>query len=323
MAKSPYYVESKPLTRADELREQIDELEAMIGRLEYGLGKEALMIPALFDSISTSLAAFQAEGQSMRAENARLDTVSARFRRKAKVFLREIGGAKVLEDARRTHQPDPDRWWWFADRLVANRRRDQIRRLLRLGALVVLVLLILFALYQRFLAPDPATRERLQHQHNAEDLVFEGDLAGALSEVEQALAVAPGEPYLSVFKGVLQQELGQSAASGETFAAAEAVFGNREEFLLARARTYLLVDQPDAALADALEVIELNPESAPGYVLVGRAYEHMEDYLEAIFAYEQAIDLAEQQGDFQLSGTTRVNVGILMQRLQAQPREGQ
>ncbi len=83
------------------------------------------------------------------------------------------------------------------------------------------------------------------------------------------------------------------------------------------------MDQPEAAVADALEVIKLNPESAPGYMLMGRAYERMEDYLDAIFAYEQAIDLAEQQGDFQLAGTTRVNVGILMQRLQAQPREDQ
>lgn len=323
MAKSPYYVEGKPLTRADELRDQIDELEAMIGRLEYGLGKEALVIPDLFDSISTSLAAFQAEGQSMRAENARLDTVSARFNRKAKVFLREIGGARVLEDARRTRQPDPESWWWFADQLVANKRRDQIRHLLRVGAGVTLVLLVLFVLYQRFLAPDPATRERLEHQHNAEDLAIEGDIAGALSEVEQALVVAPGAPYLAVFKGVLQQDLGQDVASGETFAAAEAAFDNREDFLLARAQAYLLLDQPEAAVVDAQEAVKLNPESASGYMLLGRAYEYMEDYLEAMFAYEQAIDLAEAQDDFQLAGTARVSVGILMQRLQAQPIQDQ
>jgi hypothetical protein len=99
MAKSPFYVESKPLTRSDELREQINELEAMIGRMGYGLGQGALAIPALFDSISTSLASFQAAGQSMRAEETRLETVSARLRRKADVFLREIGGASVLRES--------------------------------------------------------------------------------------------------------------------------------------------------------------------------------------------------------------------------------
>ena len=323
MAKSPFFVESKPLTRADELRDQIDELEAIIARLGYGLGQEALAILSLFDSVTSGLTSFQAEGQSMRAEQARLEAVSARFSRKANVFLRGIGGARVLQDARRARQPDPESWWWFVDQLVANRRRDRIRRLLRLGAGVAVVLLLLFVLYQRFLAPDPATRERLEHQHNAEDLVLQGDIAGALSEVEQALAVAPGEPNLVILKGVLQQELGQSAVSGDTFAAAEAAFDNREDFLLARARAYLLLDQPEAAVADAQAVVELNPESAAGYVLLGRAYEQMEDYLEAIFAYEQAIDLAEEQGDFQLAGTARINVGILMQRFQAQPRESQ
>jgi tetratricopeptide (TPR) repeat protein len=323
MAKSPFFVESKPLTRADELRDQIDELEAMIGRLGYGLGLEALAILTLFDSVSTGLASFQAEGQGMRAEEARLDTVSSRFSRKADVFLREIGGAGTLKDARRARQPDLESWWWFVDQLVTNRRRDRIRRLLRLGAVVAVVLLLLSVLYQRFLAPDPATRERLRLQHSAENLALQGDIAGALSEVEQALAVAPGEPNLMILKGSLQQALGQAAASEETFAAAEAAFEGREDFLLARARSYLLLGQPEAALADAQEAIELNPQSANGYVLMGRAHEQMEEYVDAIFAYEQAIDLAEEQDNYQLAGTTRINVGILMQRLQAQPRENQ
>ncbi len=92
--------------------------------------------------------------------------------------------------------------------------------------------------------------------------------------------------------------------------------------MLARARTYLLLGQASAALTDAKEAIELNPQSATGYVLWGRALESVGDYLEAIVAYEQAATLAEAQRDFQLAGTARVNVGILMQRLRAQSAEG-
>jgi tetratricopeptide (TPR) repeat protein len=321
MAKSPFFVESKPLTRSDELREQINELEAMIGRMGYGLGQEALAIPALFDSVSTSLASFQTAGQSMRSENARVETVSARFRDKADLFLREIGGASVLRDARRTSQPDPENWWWFIDQLVANRRRKRMLRLLRLGTGVAVVLLMLFVLYQRFLAPDPATRERLRHHRNAENLALEQDIVGALGEVEQALAVAPDEPELVVLKGVFQRELGQDTASEETFADAEAAFERREDFLLARAGASLLSGQPEAAVVDAQEAVKLNPQLANAYVLMGRAYEQMGENMEAIFAYEQAIDLAEQQGDYQLAGTTRISVGVLLQRLQTQPRE--
>jgi len=321
MAKSPYYVENKPLTRADELRAQLDKLEAQIGRLGYGLGQEALTIPALFDIVSTSLASFQANGQRMRAEEARLETVSARFSRKAGVFLRELGGAAVLRDARSTRTPDPAHWWWFVDRLVADRRRDGIRRLARIAAGMLAVLLLLFGIYQKFLAPDPATRERLRHQHSAEDLVLQGDVAGALNEVEQALAIAPDDPGLLIFRGVLQQELGQSVAAEEAFAAAELASGDREDFLLTRAQTNLLLGQPTAALADAQVVVELDPGSAEGYMALARAHEQLEEYLEAIFAYEQAIFLAEEQGNFQLSGIARVNVGLLRQRLQALPRE--
>jgi tetratricopeptide (TPR) repeat protein len=318
MAKSPFYVPSKPLTRADELRNQLNELEARVGRLGYGLGQEALTIPALFDEVSAALVSFQTEGQGMRAEEARLTTVSADLRRKAKLLLREIGGAAPLRDARSARQPDPAQWWWFLDEWVAARRRAQLRGLLWVAAGVVAVLLLLFAVYQLFLAPDPATRERLRRQQAAESLALEGNLAGAMNEVEQALAIAPGDPGLLTLKGSLQQGLGQSQMAEETFAAAEAAFGDREAFLLARGQAYLFANQAQAALADAQALIALDPQSAPGYMLLGRSQEWLENYPEAIAAYQQAATLAEAQGDFQLTGMARVNMGMLMQRMRAQ-----
>lgn len=322
MVKSPFYVENRPMTRADDLRRQLNELEARIGRLGYGLGQEALTIPPLFDAVAAALASFQAEGQSMRAESARLESVSAALRRKAALFLREIGGPGVLRDARRIHQPDPAHWWWFLDQLLADKRWARLRKLSLLVVGMVAVLLLLLALYQRFLAPDPATRERLQYEQAAESLAMEGDLAGALSEVEQALAVAPGNPDLLVFKGGLQQVLGQRAAAQESFSEAEAAFGDREAFLLTRGQTYLRLDQAQAALSDAEAAIALNPESAAGYLLLGRANEWLENYRQAIAAYEQAATLAEAQGEFQIAATARVNMGVLMQRLPAQQESG-
>jgi len=322
MAKSPFYVQERPLTRADELRAKLGELEAMLGRLGYGLDQdEALTIPALFDSVGAGLASFKAEGHRMQSEQTRLETASNRFKKKVDVFLREVGGVETLKAARRERQPDPANWWWYADRLVAERRRRRLHSLLRLGAVVVVILLLLVALYQRFLAPDPATRERIRHESRAEILIAEGDMAGALGEVEQALAIVPGDPSLLVLKGALQGELGRAVAAEETFAAAETTFGDREALLLARARAYILLNRPEAALADAREVVELNPESAAGYMLLGHAYEQLEDYVEALFAYQQVVTLADEQGDFQLAGTARISVGLLMQRLQAQPRE--
>jgi tetratricopeptide (TPR) repeat protein len=321
MVKSPFYVDKKPLTRADELRDQLNELEGRIGRLGYGMGQEALTIPPLFDAVSATMTLFQEEGQAMRAEVARLEAVSAGLRRKAAVFLREIGGAGVLRDARRVHQPDPANWWWFLDDLISDRRRARLRKLLRLAGAVAATLILLIVLYQRFLAPDPATRARLEHRQNAERLVSEGDLVGALKEVEQALLIAPDDPYLTILQGTLQQKLGRRTMAEETFAVAEAALGDQGRFLLTRGQAYLLLDQMPNALADAEAVIALDPESASGFMLLGRTNELLGDYPAAVVAYEQAAALAEIQGDFQLAGTARVSMGFLMQRLRAQPRD--
>ena len=80
MAKSPFHVENRPLSPADGLRSQLNELEAKIGRLGYGLGQEALTIPLLFDTVTEGLVAFQAEGHGMRAEEARLQTAATDFK---------------------------------------------------------------------------------------------------------------------------------------------------------------------------------------------------------------------------------------------------
>jgi tetratricopeptide (TPR) repeat protein len=314
MVKSPFYVEGRPLTRADELRHQLNELEARTGRLGHGLGREALTIPLVFDTVSAALVSFQAEGHSMRAEVARVEAVSAALRRKATVFLREIGGAEALEQARRVHRPDPAKWW-FLDQLVADRRQARLIWWVRLAAVSVAILLLLIALYQWLLAPDPATRERIRHQQAADRLASEGDFRGALREVEQALAITPEDPHLIIFRGGLQQKLGQQTEAEDTFAVAETAFGDLESFLLARGEMYLLLNQAVEAVDDAQGVIARNPNSAAGYMLLGRSYQWLEDYPQAIAAYQQAATLADNQGNFQLAGTARVSAGILKQRL--------
>ncbi len=318
MDKSPFFVEYKPLTPADELRDQIAQLEAKVAQLGRRLEPEPLTVLASFDKASTTMAELQASGQTMRAEEARLEAVSAGLKRKAGTFLREIGGADVLEEARRARQPDPAAWWWFLDQFLADQRRTQLRRLLQGAGGAAVILLVLAVLYQRFLAPDPATQERLRHESAAESLVMDGNLAGALSEVEQALVIAPGDANLLTFKGALQQKLGQSAAAEQTFAAAEAAFGNRETFLLTRGQTYLRLGQGEATLADAQAAIALNPKSAIGYLLLGQANEALENYQEAIAAYQQAGTLADAQNNPQIAVIARINLATLMQRLPIQ-----
>jgi len=313
MPDFPAHAKPKQLTRGDQLRDTLARLKALVGQLGYALGEEALNIPPLFDEVTAGLAELQVQGQDVRGEAAQLETVSAGLRRKAGTFLREIGGASRLQDARNARRPDPAQWWWFLDQWLADRRRSQLRQLLQWAAVAALLLALLYFIYQRFLAPNPAIVAGLEHQQKADWLAQAGDLAGALNETEQALAAIPRDPEQLVFKGVLQQALGHDAAAEETFAAAEAQVG-KEEFLIARSRRYLNLGQAKAALADARAVIELNPNSAMGYLVLGQANEGAGNYAEATDAYTRASTLAQAQNKPEVAVMARMQLGMLMQR---------
>jgi tetratricopeptide (TPR) repeat protein len=314
MSDFPVHAKSKQLTRGDQLRDTLARLEALVAQLGYALGEEALDIPPLFDEATAGLAELQAQGQGARGEAAQLETVSAGLRRKAGTFLREIGGASRLRDARNARQLNPAQWWWFLDQWLADRRRSQLRQLLQWTVVAALLLALLYFIYQRFLAPNPAIVASLEHQQKADWLAQAGDLAGALNETEQALAAIPRDPEQLVFKGVLQQTLGHDAAAEETFAVAEAQVG-REGFLIARSRRYLSLGQAKAALADARAVIELNSNSAMGYLVLGQANEGAGNYAEAMDAYSRASTLAEAQNKLEIVAIARMQFGMLMQRL--------
>jgi tetratricopeptide (TPR) repeat protein len=321
MDKSPFFVEQKALTPADEVRNLLAQLEAKIARLGRGQEPEAQTILDLFDAIAARLAELHAGGQVLRAEEARWEAASAAFRRKAGAFLRALGGSGALAEARVARQPEPAAWWWFIDQWLADKRRAQLRRLALGAAVAVAVLALLGALYQRFLAPDPATRERLRHEQAADSLTMDGNLAGALAEVDQALGYAPGDATLLTQKGVLQQKLGQFVAQ-ETFAAAEKAAGSREAFLITRAQMYLRVAYSQAMLADAQEVVAANPQSAPGYLLLGQANELLGNGQDAIAAYEKSSRLADAQNNPQLAAIARMNLATLLQQIQVGTPEG-
>jgi len=313
MPDFPAHAKPRQLTRGDQLRDALARLNALVGQLGYALGEEALNIPPLFDKVTAGLAELQAQGQDVRGEATQLETVSAELRRKAATFLREIGGASRLRDARNTRQPDPAQWWWFLDQWLADRRRFQLRRLLQWAAVAALLLALLYFVYQRFLAPDPATVASIEHQQKAESLAQAGSLVDALNEVEQSLAATPRDADQLVFKGVLQQALGRNAAAEETFAAAEAELG-KEGFLIARSRRYLRLGQAKAAAADARAVVELNPDSAIGYLALGQANEEAGNYAEATDAYTRASTLAKVQNKPDIDAIARMQLGMLMQR---------
>ncbi len=316
--KSPFFVEARPLTRVDVLRERLDHLESSLGRLgNTGLAGDALEIPELVDQAYAILEEIQREGNSVPEEETRLETIASQFKQKAALFLRTIGGAQALQKVRESRNPGPERWWWFLDRWLAQEKRRQAKQLAIKVMIVVAVLALLGVLYQAFLAPSPQEQAKLDYQNAADQELVQGNLDGALQEIEKALAISPQDPDLLIRKGVLQQALGREAEAAQTYGLAEKALGDRKEFLLMRAQDYLGMGNPEAAITDANAVLQIDAESPEATMLLGQAYELQQKYQEAIAAYEKTGKLADARNRPDITALARIRLAYLMQRVPA------
>ncbi len=316
--KSPYFVEAKPLTRLDEFRERLDRVESRLGGLEKaGLGADPLEIPDLLDQSSVISDELERDGKLAPEEAARFESIQAQLRGKAAVFLRAIGGARALKEARLVRNPEPARWWWFLDQILAKKRLRQGKHLIK-GALILFAALALLGiLYRAFLAPSPQEQALYRSESMAESLIAAGDLNGALQEVENALLISPADPDLLVRKGVLLQSLGKQALADEAYKQAEAALNDRKLFLLMRGQDFMRVGKIEAGVADAKEALGIDPDSPEAYLMLGQAYELLENFGDALQAYEKASSLASEQDRPELTALARVRLAYLMQRIPA------
>ncbi len=306
-------------TPSAQLRELLGQLEVHIGKLERDSGEGAREIPALFDAADAVIAELQRAGAPLSAEIARFETVSASFRRKARTFLRKVGGIDAFIMLREGHNPEAAQWWWFIDQWVADQSRVQRRRQLKSLLIGAAVLAALAVIYTLFLQPDAATLERVRRHQDAEQFALAGDDASALEQVNAALAVAPGDASLLALKGVLQARLGLEAEATTTFAAAEAASDSREHFFLIRAQAYLSIGMYDAMIADAEAAIAVNPQSARGYLYLAQANANLGNLLDAQMYYEKAEEQARAAGDAELEAFARVQMAYLYQQMMALP----
>lgn len=309
--------DSNLLTRGEELRSYLNRLEAQVGRLGHGAGKEAIDIPDLFDIADSILKECKQGGHPLLEEQLRFDEVSAQFSQKTKQFLTEIGGVQALTNKRGQKNPDSNRWWWYVDRQLADQRKSNLTKTAKWSGIFFVLIVIVFLVYQRFLAPDKATIQQMNYIQAAEQVAQEGNMEQALAEVNQALTVKPGDPEVLIFRGILQQSLGQQLEADQTFAQAEKIINNREKFLLTRGQRYYTLGENEAALEDAQAAMNINPDSAEGYLLAGEAYENLGKSNEALDAYQKASSLAEAQNNASLEAFVRMRMAMLMQRLGA------
>jgi len=250
----------------------------------------------------------------------RMQTVEGLLRSKAPILLKEMRAVGGLDQACPEVSPDESRWWWYLDRQVAEQRRRTMRRWLTIGGVVVALLVALGAAYFAFLAPSPEERERYEHLTRAEELREDGDLAAALAEYEAARALAPDEPEIHLWLGVLYEEEGREDEAAAAFATAKELLGNEVEFLVRRGMIYAQMGRVEATLADASAAIALDPESAMAHFLLGDAYEAQGKIPEAVEEFERAAELGDQAGNSALVAQARMRAGMLLQRAPVLPQ---
>ncbi len=305
----------KPLTATDRLRQLLNDLENQLGALDRSSPDETLRLPAMLEEATSALAAAKAKGAALQAEEVRLNTILAQYERKAGAFMRVVGQAR-LEAARPAGIPE-DAWWWYPDRIEAERVRARNTRLLRTGAVVALVVGLAVVIYRLFLAPDPTVIERLNRINNAELLADEGQLEAAIGEIQLAQTAIPDDPFTLLMEGAYHELLGDGLTADRLFSHAKSLSDSEMDFLAQRAQVYLRLDAADIALEDLQAILERDPDSAIAYYLSGAAYESMNALSDAYDSYVRAVELADEQGESRLSGMGRVQLAYLTQRMMA------
>lgn len=297
------------------ISQMLDEIESKLGRFGRGSGrKPALEILYRMDGVLARIKNANASGNNISAEQRQFEFLAATIQNAADLFLREIS-IPVYVNERDARRPSPDHTWWFVDRDVADRRRSGIRKSVYILIAAAAVIGLLVFAYQTFLAPDPATRARLDLQYQAEKQLADGDLQGALASIKSALDYAPDDPELLLYQGGIEYKLGDKGQSQQTFNHAQQIIGNQEQFLTSRAAFWMQSGEYELAKSDANQALVLNPDSAVATYYMGKANEFLGNRQDALAAYNRASQLAEEQGQVELMASIRINIGMLMQSM--------
>jgi tetratricopeptide (TPR) repeat protein len=304
-----WVVPRKPLSRADAVREALDEVETRLANLQ-GAGASVVEVLPLLDRAATQVEALEEAGVDVRVERSRLDAAWEKLRRRAGRFTREAGPA--VAQARERGEGDLRRPWWNIDRTYAVSWRRRIVRLALAGLAFLLLLAGGWWAYQRYLAPPPEVREAIRYRYRAEEEIAAGDLERARELFESVVQLRPDDPETWIFLGVLRQETGDIRAAESAYAEARALGVEERTFLFRRGLDFLEVGNLAAAAADAQATIEQDPEWGYGYYLRGVIAERREEFEAAVADLERAAELAHAAGDTELESVARAEMGLMM-----------
>jgi tetratricopeptide (TPR) repeat protein len=295
--------------------DELDRLEIPASRIGSISSQQAMELLQSLDAVYERIQTIAPGTQSRRLSETQFEGILAKLRAEPARFLRDLGGAQVMRQARAERNPPEEHEWWYLDLYLAEKRRASLKRYLTTGSILLVVFVVLTIIYNNFLAPDPMVTAIYGFENNARDHMMRGELSSAQAEVDKALELNPQEPTMLVLKGVIQEELGKPAEAEQAFTQSEQILQSREAFLLTRGQAYLYINLFEKALADGREIVRVNPDSAQGHLLAGQSMELLGYPQEALESYSKAFDAAEKTGQTELAAISRTRSAMLLQTM--------
>jgi len=320
---------SRPLTPGDRLRSDLDRCERWLANLGLG-GRSALapwskrkvsdnadvnplLLLRVLDDIADQFEYLEQRDVDLRAERGRFQTVLNQLRRRERLLV-ALAGAEMP-----AQRPPDARWWWHLNEKVAADRKRRLRRVIGAALIGVGVLLVLYLLYDQFLAPLPNIRQANALVFEGEQAANEGDLTRAIERFEAAVALQPDRAEAHLWLGVLHRSTGNAVKAALAFEQAQAFLGNGPDYLLQRGLFYLALNDFNLARQDASAVIKLAPQRPEGYFLLGNVAERVGDLRLALDSFQQAAEMAESTEQTALQATSRVRIAGILERLATMP----
>ena len=320
MAPRLYSYQPRPNTVVEHLQNHLAALEKKVCFLPQQDRSLVLAFLAEMDAAWQLCGLLVANGAPQAGELLRFATLQHQVRAKAAVVLKIIGGPAALAQARPPAASPDQQPWWFLDREVARRRTQRWKLVVRIGGVGAALALVVVILFNTLLKPDPVVVFKISRYNDALSLATQNqDFNGALAELNRALAVAPDDVELLVFKGVLLAQLNRTGEADTLFERAVKLAGGREQVLWQRGQYLRQLNRPEAALALAQEAIAVNPEYAAAWFLAGQVYMDLGQTSAAYQALSTAADLAYDQDNETLYVTARINLAHLSQSAVLQP----
>ncbi len=307
--KEKYFGKSELIT----ISAKLDLVDSLLPRID---GNPSPLVDQIFkylDEIYNEMKFLHDNTVEKAKLESQLNYISKQIFASASVLLRSYGGEKALIETRQQRGIPEERWWWYLDHYLKDKRKQALRRNGIIALISVLVIAIMVLIYNQFIAPPPEVRARMDYEDKIDDFIEMGDYVRAMNEIDPALALTPDYYPLWIKKGVLAYVLGDKQTEIQSYEKAMQLSSNSEFFHYERANIFMQFGLLDEVLTEADYLLYINPDSAEAFLFQGLVMETRGQLDEAFVAFEKAASLAEEQNKMQLAATVRVRMGMIMQ----------